>query len=727
MRNLLANLMVLCVFASAVQGAALTPAELIDPMIGAQSQGHGSTMPGPCLPHSSVYPSPDSDHVTPGGYVFQGGIVGFSQLHTQGTGGTPSYGNLLVSPQIGLETAEKDHVSPKADESSRAFDYGVMLTRYKIRCEVVPAAHSVLYKFTFPASTDAHIALDVARKIGKSNALTDGIVAINPTDATMTGGGIYDGNWAPGQYKLYFTAQVSKKPESFGAWTGNTKIPQAATTAIKGTEGGGYMGFSTHEGEVVFLKIGVSFKSPEQSAKFLHEEIPDWNFEKVRGKAMKEWNDALKTVSVSGADDAETSRVYTALFHTLVQPRDRTGEFWNTDEPFWDDQYTLWDSWRTVYPLLGLMDAKTYSGVVNSFIARHQHDGFVPETVVGGVEYSAGQGGNEADNIITDAYWNQIPGIDWQGAHAVQLYNAEKGRSADYLTKGYTSIEEPKPLGTWRTKSGAATLEFAYNDYCVAQLAKALGNEEEFEKYQVRSGNWQSVWNDAVTDNEFSGFANARHQDGTFSNTAARAGYNADFYEGTCWTYSFRATHALDGMVAKMGGRDKFIKRLNYALKNKLIDFTNEPSFQTPWLFAAVKRPYLSSYWADQVRSLYQGRSLPGDEDNGAMSSLYCFLDMGFFPFAGQDIYYLHGGRLPKVSFRLHNGKTFTIINQNVGAGNIYVRSATLNGKPLENAFIRHADIFQGGTLKFVMGAQPSAWGCGGDFKAEEAALEVGG
>ena len=174
-------------------------------------------------------------------------------------------------------------------------------------------------------------------------------------------------------------------------------------------------------------------------------------------------------------------------------------------------------------------------------------------------------------------------------------------------------------------------------------------------------------------------------------------------------------------MVAKMNGRENFIKRLNYAFRNKLVDFTNEPSFQTPWLFAAVGRPYLSSYWSNQVRRLYEGRSLPGDEDNGAMSSLYCFLQIGFFPFAGQDIYYLHGGQLPRVSFHLHNGKTFTIINRNAGAENIYVQRATLNGKPLENAFIRHADIFRGGTLEFVMGDKPSAWGCGGDFKLEDA------
>ena len=723
MKPIVATGLLFVLLTSAVEAADPSPVEQIDPMTGAVAAG--SCMPGPCLPHASVYPSPDSDSVRTSGYNYRGGIVGFSQLHTQGTGGTPSFGNILVSPQIGLQIAEKDHVSPKADEEARAYQYTVRLTRDNIKCEIVPGTHSVLYAFTYPASKDSHLVIDVARKIGSSKALADGGVTIDPKTATISGGGVYGGNWAPGPFKLYFTATLSKAPDTLGTWTGATQNQGATRATIQKTEGGAFVGFSTHADEVGYLKIGVSFKSPEQSARWLREEIPDWNADALKTRAKKAWNDELSTVSVTGDDAKEIGRFYTGLYHTMVQPRDRTGDIWDTSEPFWDDHYTLWDSWRTVYPMLGLTDAKAFSGIVNSFIARHRHNGYVPESVVGGVEYAAGQGGNEVDNVIAEAYLNQLPGVDWEAAHAVQVFNAEKMRTADYREKGYVSIEEPKKPYAGRMKASAATLEFAYNDYCVALLAKALGKPGEAEKYERRSRNWHNVWNPAVTEGEFVGFPTSRHQDGRFANTPARKGYNTDFYEGTCWIYSYRPTHALGDLVETMGGRKMFTKRLVYALRNGQIDFTNEPSFQTIWLLDAADRPYLASYWADYLRSQYKDRAMPGDEDNGAMSSLYCFLDLGIFPFAGQDVYYLHGGRLPQVSFRLHTGKVFTVVSRNAGRANIYVQSAQLNGKPLDAPLIRHADILGGGTLEFVMGPHPSGWGCVGQFNADQAAEEI--
>ena len=706
---------------------ALTAAEQIDPFIGTEGKDRGSCMPGPCLPHASIYPSPDSgEPQPPSGYRADGGIAGFSQLHTQGTGGVPSFGNLLVSPQIGLSTDEKDHVSSKTDERARAYVYAVTLTRYGIRCECTPSAHAALYKFTFPASTDAHLVLDVARKIASPDSLEDGTATINPATGTISGGGTYGGNWAPGKFPLHFTARLSKKPASFGTWNGSTVNPGNATVAIKKTAGGIYTGFSMQADETIYLKIAVSFRSQAQSARYLQDEIPDWDFAKVQAQAAAAWNRELGTVTVTGGDPEEVARFYTGLFHTMVQPRNRTGDRWDDDEPFWDDHYTLWDSWRTVYPLLGLVDQDSFRDIVNSFIARHRRNGYVPEAVIGGVEYAAGQGGNEVDNVIAEAYLDGVPGIDWQAAYDVTRFDAEQMRTVDYRAKGYTSIEEPKtPYSARRMHSGAATIEFAYNDACVALLAKALGKPDDYAKYLRRSQNWTNVWNDTLTDAGITGFPNSRHADGTFSDTSARRGYDEDFYEGTGWIYSYRPTQDVPALFEKMGGKPAFLKRLVYALKNHLVDFTNEPSFQTIWLFDAVDRPYLASYWADRLRSLYPGRTMPGDEDNGAMSSLYCFLDLGIFPLAGQDVYCLHGGRLPEVSFRLHDGKQFTILSRNAGPANLYVQSAKFNGQPLETPRLRHADIFHGGTLEFVMGPQPSAWGCAGEFNAEDAAAEL--
>ena len=174
-----------------------------------------------------------------------------------------------------------------------------------------------------------------------------------------------------------------------------------------------------------------------------------------------------------------------------------------------------------------------------------------------------------------------------------------------------------------------------------------------------------------------------------------------------------------------MGGAETFIGRLVHALKRGYIDFGNEPSFMTIWLFDQVKRPYLASYWADQFRSRFSGRDLPGDDDSGAMSSLYLFLTAGLFPVAGQDVYYLHGARVPRFTFNPPGGTPFVIVGENASAENIYVQSATLNNQPLDAPMIRHADIAAGGTLRFVMGPRPSAWGTGGEFDATRAAQEL--
>ena len=283
-------------------------------------------------------------------------------------------------------------------------------------------------------------------------------------------------------------------------------------------------------------------------------------------------------------------------------------------------------------------------------------------------------------------YFDRLPGVDWKAAYAVQHYDAQTMRTADYRGRGYTSIEENKALYAWRCTSAAATPGFADDDFCVAQVAKALGNTEDADRYLKRSKNWTNVWNPAITDGPFKGFPNARSADGSFSGAVARHGNNNDVYEGICWIYGFRPTYDFAGLCATLGGPATFHDRLLFGLKNNLIDITNEPSFQTIWLFDLLDRPYLTSKWAN---------------------------------------YLLHGGTVPKVTFRLHDGKSFTVLNTDAGPGNVFVQTAAWNGKPLNHARLSDADLFQGGTLEMRMGNKPSPWACAGEFDAGVAAAEL--
>jgi len=244
-----------------------------------------------------------------------------------------------------------------------------------------------------------------------------------------------------------------------------------------------------------------------------------------------------------------------------------------------------------------------------------------------------------------------------------------------------------------------------------------LGHNTEAQALLVRSRNWRNVWDATATDAGFSGFVRGRARNGVFTTNAPTS--TSDFYQGTSWNYSCNVPHERDALINLMGGRARFVQRLEYAFgrnSNTYVDFTNEANFQMTFLYGHAKRPYLTSYWANVLRQRYGLYSFPGDEDSGAMSSLYFFATTGIFPMSGQDLYYLHGPRVPQVDLHVAGGRTFSITAQNAGGANLYVQSATLNGQPLAVPAIRHSDILAGGTLAFIMGSSPSAWGTGQDF-----------
>ena len=697
----------------------------VDPLIGVV--GSGACMPGPCLPHASVYPSPDTLKPKPSGFVYGDEVVGFSQLHTQGTGGTPTYGNFLLSPRLGQGIKEADQASPLSEVTATCSEYKARLTRWDTRCTLVPAAHSALYRFEFPANEDARLVFNIARKIGKAIALTNGEVRVDAAAGTISGGGTFDSNWNPAPYRLFFCAKVDVKPTSIGVWRGTSELEGGASARTETREPlGAWLRFDARQTRTVCLKIAVSFTSAERAAEWLNREIPAWDLEGLRAKAERSWDDALSSIAVDGLSEENKKLFYTHLFHSMVQPRDRTGDAdgWPVDAPCWDDHYTLWDTWKTLFPLMAIIQPDVVSGNVRSFVERLRRNGQCAAAFIQGKEYRVGQGGDEADNVIGDAYAKQIPGIDWNAAWEVLAANAAR-RTEDYRTKGWVA-HKSKHDYCGRMKSGSGTIGFAYNDWCASQVAAGLGKTDEAKRLLERSRNWRNVWDASLTDSGYSGFIRARNADGMFQMTEARKGYNTDFYEGTCWQYSYVVPHDVPGMIEAMGGKQKFIERLQFALKNGLIDFGIEPSFMTIWLFDHVQRPYLASYWADKLRGQFTKDGPPGDDDSGAMGSLYVFLNAGFFPFAGQDTYYLHGPRAPRFAFRVAGGKTFTVTAANAGGNNVYIQSAMLNSRPLDVPVIRHRDIVAGGTLAFVMGDRPSAWGCGDEFDAPRAAQETG-
>ena len=696
----------------------------VDPAIGTGNDDQGDTVPGPTRPAGSIHPSPETLTGSNAGYDKDAPISGFAQLHTQGSGGRTTYGTFLVSPQAGAPIFdEPQHLSPKADEQLAADRYGVTLTRWGIRADVTPAAHAAIYRFQYPAGAPATLVFDLTRKIRGELASDGAEVTLDPVRGRLVGRVRTRDYWNPAKVDIWFVAQLDRKPTHWGVRTGETERPGATTaTTPPDTKLAAWWQFDATPDRPVLMKVAVSFTSAERATELLEEDIPDWDFNAVRTGTQAAWNRELSRVTIDGVGDADKRRFYTALYHTAVQPRDRTRDQPAAERatPHWDDYYTLWDTYHTAFPLMMLTRPSAYAGNAASIVRTFERFGAAHTAFIAGRNYHVGQGGDEVDNILGEGLIRGVPGVDWKRAAAVALHNAWEERRPRYLIDGYFAVGDRSPEpDNQRAKSGSSTLGFALNDFYAAKLAAAAGQADAAATLLSRSGSWRNVWNKDAASDGYSGFIIPRYPDGHFQPIDPKLGWdgkrydNVGFYEGTSWIYSYEMLHDIPGMVEAMGGRDHFAARLRHALETGLIDITNEPSFATPWLFSDVGRPDLASYWADRIYQRFTPDAYPGDEDNGAMSSHYVFNRIGLFPKLTTDLFYLHAPHQPRAAITLEDGRRFSIVARNWRPGRIYIASATLNGRPLNTPFLRQADIIAGGTLELTVSERPTAWAQG--------------
>ena len=697
------------------------PTELtrsVDPRVGVL--GDGSCVIGPTLPFGSVHPSPDTPDGGHDGYHPDRPIRGFSQTHVSGTG-WGHYGNLLVSPQVGLAVGETEHDSPKADERATAYEYRVRLARYDILAEFAPTAHAVFYQFTFPRSDEATLAIDAAHMIPGDiatkirSSVKDGQVNFGADGRSISGFGAYSGGFGSGVYKVYFHAELDRPAAAFGTWKNGQISEGSRAVALDKAEDrvGGFARYRTAAGDMVKMKVGVSFRSVEHARESLQREIPGWDYAATRDAARQAWEDTLGCIRVEGADETQRTLFYTALYHAFVMPRDRTGEFerFAPGAPMWDDHYAVWDTWRTLYPLMTLIRPDMVRGTVQSFIERQRVDRLVVDTFIAGRDRNGEQGGNDVDNIIADAYVKKLSGIDWQGAYGVMRFNADL-RRASYPDNG--PMKDRYRQAGWipaSVMSVSNTLEYAYNDFCASEVAAGLGLTADADAYRARSRKWEALWNPDAESDGFKGFVVPKKETGEWTPLDPKAyggSWKGDYYEANAWGYSYFVPHQVGRLVELMGGREPFVQRLEHGLKNKLVEFGNEPAFLTPQLFHYAGRPDLSADWVRRITNTrYTLRGYPGDDDSGAMSSYFVWVKLGLFPNAGQDIYYLTGPVFERVVVQRPEDGPLEITR--TGKGD-YVQSAMLNGKPLERSWLRHGELQGNAKLAFTMSETPTAW-----------------
>jgi predicted alpha-1,2-mannosidase len=711
---------------------------LVDPFIGAD--GGGNVVPGPCLPFGMVKLSPDCDlDFSNSGYVSGRPIVGFSHVHVSGTGGGPKYGNVLVMATTGAPDPG-DHASPAAGETAGPGFLGVMLTRYGIKAELSATQRTGFHRYTFPPTTSANVLIDAGSFLGqhyghaseKQELVGSEIRILNST--TVEGYTRVRGGWNVGDaYTVFFHAVFDTPATTFGTWKSGRITPGGRTESDSGEPAGAFLTFDTRSNHTVRVKVGISYLGCEKARHNLEQENPGWDFEAVRRSAAESWGRALGAVTVEGGDAALQRAFYTALYHSLLMPVDKTGENsrWRSGEPYYDDFYAIWDTFRTSLPLLTLLKEPAQIDIVRSLIDISEYDGYLPDARSGDCNGRT-QGGSNADIVIADACAKELPGIDYARALRAMRRDAEVPPGGDERKHGRGGLADYRSLGyvsTAHERSGSRTIEYAADDWAIAQVARKVGDETTCRQYLQQAGNWRNLWR-PVTDHGATGFIMPRRADGTwvagFTSddghgpktvpfTVLSAGsWNDVFYESHSWEYSFYVPHDVRALISACGGRNAFVARLDTFFREGFFHVDNEPGFLTPLLYDYAGRPDKTAEAVVRLRTTHYNDTrsgLPGNDDSGAMSSLFVFHCLGFFPNAGQDVYLIGSPAFERAVVRMENGREVVIIAHGVSRENIYIQSAKLNGQPLDRAWFRHREIRQGATFEFEMGSMPSTWG----------------
>jgi predicted alpha-1,2-mannosidase len=691
----------------------------VDPFIG--TGGHGHTYPGATMPFGMVQLSPDTRLTgwdgCSGYHYSDKAIFGFSHTHLSGTG-ISDYGDILFMPARSfapiLVTAQPQYSASFSHQNETASPgyYAVKLND-GIRVELTATARVGFHRYTFPSDAkEAVVLLDLKHR----DKLLESQLRI--IDTTHIEGFRRSTGWAKNQI-VYFAAEFSKPFEPFDA------APQQGQTSTIKTV------FKFGKPEQLLIKVGISSVSVEGARENLQTEISDWNFDRVHADAVTAWNRELNKIQISGGNEDQLKTFYTALYHTAITPNlfmDVDGEYLGHDGKIhktegWNyySVFSLWDTFRAAHPLYNIIDQKHSSDFIKTFLAQYQQGGRLPVWELAGNETDT-MIGYHAASVIADATVKGLPGFDRQLAFDAMKHSAELRHFGlgSYIDHGYIDMGDER-------ESVSRTLEYAYDDWCIAMMARALNRPDDYNRYLQRAQFYKNVF-----DRE-TGFVRPRTNAGWLTPFEPRE-VNFSFTEANSWQYSFFAPQDISGLINLFGGPTKFAQKLDALFSaesmttgREQVDITgligqyahgNEPSHHVAYLYDYVREPWKTQARVRQIMdNFYKAEpdGLIGNEDCGQMSAWFVLSAAGFYPVTpGSSIYAIGTPLFPELRFNLENGKSFVIRAHNVSTKNFYIQSAKLNGKPYRKSYLRHEDLMAGGELIFEMGDQPNMkWGTG--------------
>ncbi|MES2004676.1 MAG: GH92 family glycosyl hydrolase [Bacteroidota bacterium] len=734
----------------------------VKPIIGTQRMGH--TYPGATLPFGMVQLSPDTDTVqyenngkyNPDVYKYCAGyqyddktIVGFSHTHFSGTGHS-DLGDFLVMPTTGElklnpGTADKPRSGFRsafshATETAEAAYYKVTLEDYNILAELTASNRVGFHQYTFPKTDNAHIILDLSSGIYNYEDKNVWTFVRVENDSLITGYRQTNG-WGRTR-TVYFAMKFSKPFFQYGNRNFSKRLPYRGFWGkfdqsknfpeLAGKQIRAYFDFKTTEGEKIKIKFSLSSVSTEGALLNMKTEIPGWNFEKVKQQGQDAWNKELNKVVIEGSQ-AEKENFYTSMYHAFISPTtymDVNGDYRGLDQNIHKADgftnyttFSLWDTHRALHPLFNILQPKRNADMIRSMLAHYKQSTLHMLPIW---SHYANENwcmsGYHSVSVIADAVVKGNAPFDANKALDACVTTA-RHRSFDglgyYMDMGYIPAEK-------NGSSASTTLEYAYDDWCIAQMARKLNRKDIYTEFSKRAENYKNVFDPSV------GFMRARMNDGSFKkgfdplSTA-----NQGFIEGNSWNYSLYVPHAPDQLITMLGGKDAAVKHLDSLFTMELPDkffaeteditrdgiiggyvHGNEPSHHVAYLYNWTNEPWKTQ---EKTRMILEHQYKPtpdglgGNDDCGQMSAWYIFSTLGFYPVApGSDRYAIGSPAIRKATLHLENGKTFRIDVKNQGIKNVYVQKIILNGKPLDRLFLTHSEIMSGGNISFTMSDQPA-------------------
>lgn len=756
-------LLISCLCLTGWSAAAQNYIQYVNPLIGTEKMGH--TYPGATVPFGAVQLSPDTDTLSyevggkynPAVYNYCAGyqytdrtIVGFSHTHFSGTGHS-DLGDILIMPTTGALQLNPGIADNPASGFRSAFShqrekaepnyYSVVLDDHKITAELTTSSRVGMHRYTFPASRQAHIILDLVSGIYNYNGKNVWTYVRVINDTLITGYRQTNG-WARNR-TVYFAIAFSKPFKNYGyKYVGEKEVYRGFwgqwgrnnTPEMGAKQFRAFFDFDTNEGEQIQLKVALSPVSMDGALLNMKTEIPHWNFDQVKQAGQQQWNTELGKVEVETISESDKINFYTSFYHTLIGTtiyNDVDGKYKGTDQQIHEAKdftnyttFSLWDTYRALHPWYNLIAPKRNSDMVKSMLMHYEQN---PMKMLPVWSHYANENwcmiGYHAVPVLADAIVKgNTSSFDANAALEASVATARNktyGGLSYYMSLGY--IPEDK-----NGSSVSKVLEYAFDDWCIAQMAKQLNRQDIYDEFIKRSEYYKNVF-DSNT-----GFMRAKNSDGKFIKefnewSPVQRGY----IEGNAWNYSLYVPHQPAAMIAMMGGKEKFAAHLDslfsYELPEKYMheseDITkdgiignyvhgNEPSHHVPYLFNWTTTPWKTQ---EKIRMIiprmYQPRTdgLGGNDDCGQMSAWYLFSALGFYPVAPGSLTYSIGSPLVKNAIiHLSNGKQFEIEVLKQSAENVYLQRITLNGKPIVTPELNHNDIMKGGKLIVEMGSRPN-------------------